>query len=355
MAELLRAPGNDAALVKYGTGRRIDLHALGARIVRMTARMALGQGEEEEGEEGEEGGGVGEGGEDEGEGEVGADAPDVYSVWRWDDGPWQTDAAPAPAAADSDAGAAATPAPTAEAAALSRANSTMFVGEVFWALKHAFHAFSLSAGGARVLAAKQQQQQQQQRQQQQQQRGQGRLGPPGELMADPKPFFARAWANCLREGQVLGWHWHAESHDTATTVSANLVVAAPPALPRGAQARMAHADDHRDGGNGTTTATLFQLGGGDGGGGGDGAGRVLRSENAPGDLTLFDGELWHRTTAPTAAQLARMPGAPCRMTLAFDITDDPRPPHHFVPLYDPLDPMFQRSLHSWAGGQRGGG
>ena len=262
MPELLRAPS--VALVKFGAAARINLRALGERVMRMTARMALGAEEREV------------------EGEVGADSPEVYSVWRWDDD--------------------------------ENGTATTFVGEVFWALKHAFHAFSVSSAGAQLLAHRDAQVQHHQQR---------------------RPFFARAWANCMREGQVLGWHWHAEPHDRATTISANLVVAAPPRLTAN--------------GRNETTATLFQLSSGSDDG-------VLRSENVPGDLTLFDGMLWHRTTAPTAEQLKRMQSAsseplvapPCRATLAFDITDDPRPLHHFVPLYDPLDPMFERSAGSWS-------
>merc|ERR1719456_1412266 len=87
-----------------------------------------------------------------------------------------------------------------------------------------------------------------------------------------------------------------------------------------------------------------------------GKGRSL--PNRDGELTMFLGLLQHASSNVTEAMREHLEQAgptDCRMTAAFDITDNPRGAHHAMPLYDPQDPWWEADPQASLGDAIGAG
>ena len=180
-----------------------------------------------------------------------------------------------------------------------------WVGDYYWAIKRAFHAYIARNG-----------------------------------VAITKPLYIHSWANCFREGQIK---WHAHGPDDVEAEGLHFFSGTfAVAVPVGTALRTAtiYKPERAKRYQGGFTPAKTQ---------------VVRNVNTAGDLVIFDSMLHHQSTQLSAAQLADLAEharAPCRITSSWDITNDPLGIFHSVPFYDPADPEWQGGQDD--GGQQGG-
>ena len=131
-----------------------------------------------------------------------------------------------------------------------------------------------------------------------------------------KPLYIHSWANCLRENQKLEWHAHGNPEGDDVLLSGNYMVSIP-----------------------NESATLFKSKSNE---------EILRVKSEEQNLVVFNGDILHTTTNKRKTKLTnnwdgvqKHGQEQCRISIAWDISDDPKSLFQAVPFFDPLDVDFK--------------